>query len=81
MTMEHWWSRSGREHSSTVKLRLSGTPIIRIGLALPVNLMENSTKLICLEITGYQAQQSFFNINIMPHYVVVLHALHYLSLQ
>jgi hypothetical protein len=41
----------------TVELHLSGSPIIRIGLALRVNV-ENSTKLTCLDIAGYRIKYS-----------------------
>jgi hypothetical protein len=37
---------------------LSGSPIIRIGLALRGKFVENSKKLTCLEITGYQTKYS-----------------------
>jgi len=44
---------------SMVELHLSGrwlsrTQIVRIGLALRVKFVENCTKPICLEITGYR---------------------------
>ena len=37
---------------------LSGSPIIRLDLALRVNFFENSTKITCLVITGYQVRYS-----------------------
>jgi len=37
---------------------LSGSPIIRIGLAIRVNFFKNSKKLTCLEITGYLIKYS-----------------------
>ena len=37
---------------------LSGSPIIRIGLAPSGKFVQNSTKLTCLEITGYQIKYS-----------------------
>ena len=37
---------------------LSGLPIIRIGLALRVKFVENSTELTCLDIAGYQIKYS-----------------------
>ena len=44
--------------SCTVELYLSGSPIIRIGLALRLHLVENSKKLSYLEITGYWIKYS-----------------------
>jgi len=37
---------------------LSGSPIVRIGLALLVNFVKNSTKLTFLEIAGYLIKYS-----------------------
>ena len=55
--------RSSLVHPSTVEIhlsgsRLSGTPIIRIGLALRVNLSRMLKKLTCLDITSYRIKYS-----------------------
>ena len=51
-------NNSGAKGLSTVELHLPGLPIFRNGLALGGKFVENSTKLTCLEITGYRIKCS-----------------------